>query len=195
MIPTRTTLAPEHEALLEPQLEQVSLSPETLALLSARAARTVGRGPTAHGGRVEDEVRVRLLLAATRDVDAATAARVATDLYTDGDADERRAVLLALPALDVGPRGVPLLLDALRTNDVRLVAAAMGAYAAEHLDDEAWRHGVLKCLFTGVPTDAVVDLDRRRDAELDRMVDAYVREREAAGREIPDDARSLLGAR
>ena len=56
--------------------------------------------------------------------------------------------------------------DALRTNDTRLVAAALGPYAAAHLDGHGWRQGVVKCVFMGVPLDAVADLDERADDEL-----------------------------
>jgi hypothetical protein len=80
----------------------------------------------------------------------------------------------------------------LRTNDIRLVAAALGPFAGEHLDQHSWRHGVLKCLFVGVPLAAVADTDRRSDAELLRMVADYADERRAAGREVPADAVSLL---
>ena len=63
------------------------------------------------------------------------------DLYRFGDADERRAVLLALLHLGLGGRAVDLVHDALRTNDPRLVAAALGPYATAELDDAAWRQG------------------------------------------------------
>ncbi|WP_449479656.1 EboA domain-containing protein [Streptomyces rochei] len=46
---------------------------------------------------------------------------------------------------------LPLVEDALRANDTPLLAAALGPYAARHLDAHQWRHAVLKCLFTGVP--------------------------------------------
>ncbi len=82
--------------------------------------------------------------------------------------------------------------DALRANDVRLVAAAMGPFAAAHLDDHSWRHGVLKCLFVEVPLAAVAELTRRTDPELLRMVADYAAERRAAGREVPADALALL---
>ena len=81
--------------------------------------------------------------------------------------------------------GVPLLHDAIRTNDTRLVAAALGPYAG-HLDDAAWRQAVLKCVFMGVPLAAVDGLDERADAELAAMLAALADERAAAGR---DDAR------
>ncbi|GAA2096078.1 hypothetical protein GCM10009801_65370 [Streptomyces albiaxialis] len=118
-------------------------------------------------------------------------------LYEHATAPERRAVLLALLHLDPPPvprAALPLVEDALRSNDTRLIAAALGPYAAEHLDPHQWRHGVLKCLFTGVPLSAVAGLERRArgDAELARMLTDYARERTAAGRAVPDDLHHAL---
>ncbi|MFJ9978031.1 EboA domain-containing protein [Streptomyces cyaneofuscatus] len=117
-----------------------------------------------------------------------------TRLYEQGTAAERRAVLLALHRLDLGPTALPLVEDALRTNDTRLVAAAVGPYAAAHLDPHAWRHAVLKCLFTGVPLTAVDRLDERArgDAELARMLRDFAAERTAAGRDVPADLSGAL---
>ncbi|MEU4995789.1 EboA domain-containing protein [Streptomyces sp. NPDC021622] len=135
-----------------------------------------------------DAARVLLLHAA--DADPATLNRV----YEQGTAAERRAVLHALPHLVPGPEALPLVEDALRTNDTRLVAAAVGPYAARHLAPHHWRHAVLKCLFTGVPVDAVADLPRRAhaDAELARMLGDYAGERTAAGRPVPGDLYRVL---
>ena len=93
-----------------------------------------------------------------------------------------------------GPDALPIVEDALRTNDTRLVAAALGPYAARHLDDHNWRHAILKCLFTGVPVDAVAGLPMRAraDAELARMLADYADERTAAGRPVPDDLHHVL---
>ncbi|WP_405997614.1 EboA domain-containing protein [Streptomyces sp. NBC_00829] len=133
---------------------------------------------------------VRTLLLSEARADSATLAR----LYQQGTAAERRAVLLSLPRLVDGPDALPLVEDALRTNDTRLVAAAVGPYAARHLDPHAWRHAVLKCLFTGVPVDAAAGLTRRAagDAELARMLADYAAERTAAGREVPPDVHRVL---
>lgn len=144
----------------------------------------------------DDEVRTRLLdtLAATV-TDPASLAQELADLYRFGDAHERRAVLAGLdgPSGDrIASRGVPLLEDALRTNDPRLVATALGRYAARHLSDPTWRQAVLKCLFTGVPLGLVSDLGRRADDRLRAMVRAYADERAAAGRAVPADALQLL---
>lgn len=117
-----------------------------------------------------------------------------TRLYEQGTAAERRAVLLTLHRLDLGPTALPLVEDALRTNDTRLIAAAVGPYAAAHLDLHQWRHAILKCLFTGVPVDAVDGLARRArgDAELARMLGDFAAERTAAGRTVPYDLSRVL---
>ena len=118
--------------------------------------------------RLEDEARVALLatLAEAWSDQPERFDREVGELYRYGDADEKRGVLRALSAIepDPGPSSLPLIDDALRTNDVRLVAAALGGYGARHLGAEAWRQGVLKCLFVGVPLEAVADLDERADA-------------------------------
>ncbi|MFD0822823.1 EboA domain-containing protein, partial [Micromonospora zhanjiangensis] len=86
---------------------------------------------------------------------------------------------------------VPLLHDALRTNDTRLVAAALGRYARQ-LDQAAWRQGVLKAVFMGLPLSVVDRLDDRADRELAVMLGGLADERRAAGREMPADALALL---
>ncbi|NMO52332.1 sugar phosphate isomerase [Actinoplanes sp. TBRC 11911] len=151
------------------------------------AGRRWGRDPLPGlPGWTADEAARALLLASAPFAEAEAA-------YRYGDADEKRAVLKALPLLAIGSEGVPLLHDALRTNDTRLVAAALGPYA-EHLDDAAWRQGVLKCVFMGVPLATVHGLTERADDELAAMLAAFAQERTAAGREVPADALALLVA-
>jgi hypothetical protein len=144
------------------------------------------------GRDAADAARVELLRALP--LDGTGLADTLRRLYRGGDAAEKRGVLRALDHL--GPRlgdvCTDLVVDALRTNDLHLVAAALGGYAARHLDSGAWRHGVLKCVFAGVPLAAVADLDRRADGELGRMIAALVRERIAAGRDVPADVWLVL---
>ncbi|MFF9867306.1 EboA domain-containing protein [Streptomyces sp. NPDC013953] len=156
-------------------------APPSWELRFASAGRHCGRENA-------DPVRTLLLHEARADTDTLTR------LYHHGTAAERRAVLLALPALVPGPEALPLVEDALRTNDTRLVAAAVGPYAAAHLDPHSWRHAVLKCLFTGVPADAVAALGRRArgDTELARMLGDHAAERTAAGRSVPPDLHRVL---
>ena len=67
----------------------------------------------------------------------------------------------------------------------------MGAPAAQ-LDADAWRQGVLKCLFVGVRLASVADLDTRTDRALADTVARYAHERVAAGRDVPADVWLLL---
>ncbi|MEU8003441.1 TIM barrel protein [Catellatospora sp. NPDC049111] len=152
-------------------LHRLETEPAAIATLLPAARRGVGRAAA-------EDARVRLLRAAAPGRDEAA------ELYRYGDNDEKRAVLLACPDPD-------LLRDALRSNDTRLVAAALGP-GARDLPDAEWRQGVLKSVFMGLPLSGVDGLASRADAELGRMLAALRREREAAGRTMPDDAVDLL---
>ncbi|MFF2429138.1 EboA domain-containing protein [Streptomyces mirabilis] len=182
-----TSLAPPARAWLDQALDEAADHPGTHGPISVWELRIAEAGRRC-GPEHADAARVLLLHAARADPDAL--ARV----YRQGTAAERRAVLHALPHLVPGPDALPLVEDALRTNDTRLVAAALGPYAARHLDARTWRHAVLKCLFTGVPVDVVADLAPRAhaDAELARMLGDYARERTAADRPVPEDLHRVL---
>jgi L-ribulose-5-phosphate 3-epimerase len=173
--------------------------PASIRTLFPAAGRHCGRGPLRPAtdpnglvhGTADDAARVRLLSALRGDDVAAEVA----DLYRYGDDAEKRGVLRGLSTVDDAlpvDVGLELVRDALRTNDTRLVAAALGPYARDHLDPHGWRHGVLKCLFVGVPLAAVSGLRERADAELTRMVSDFAAERTAAGRTVPADAEMLL---
>jgi len=189
-----------NESVLVAWEQEVREDPTRIRVRFPAAAREVGRSTadTPLGAdRVEDGVRARLLLAladALADDPDALSAEV-HDLYRFGDADERRAVLLTLHRLPLGESAADLVHDALRTNDLRLVAAALGPYGEAVLDAATWRQGVLKCLFTGVPVDLVSGVADRTDDELIRMVTSYAEERVAAGRPVPEDVRRILATR
>ena len=109
----------------------------------------------------------------------------AAELYRYGDAAERRGLLRALPYLPLGDRALDLVDDAIRTNDTRLIAAALGPYATEHLPDAAYDQAVLKCVFVGVPITPLDGLPERVTPNGARMLAAFVHERVAAGRDVP----------
>ncbi|MFF4062574.1 EboA domain-containing protein [Streptomyces sp. NPDC001668] len=174
-------------AWLDQALDEAAAHPGSHGPISVWELRLAEAGRRC-GPEHADAARILILHAARADTDALTR------VYTQGTAAERRAVLQALPHLVPGPEALPLVEDALRTNDTRLLAAAVGPYAARHLDAHQWRHAVLKCLFTGVPVTEVADLDRRAhaDAELARMLGDYAAERTAAGRPVPADLHRVL---
>jgi hypothetical protein len=187
-----TTVAQLRAALgeqpwLDEAVARVSAEPGAIGRLFPAAGRKCGREPVVPGWSADEAARAVLL-------DALPADRISgevADLYRYGDAAEKRAVLKALPLLPIGGDAVPLLHDAIRTNDTRLVAAALGPYAA-HLDPPAWRQAVLKCVFMGVPLSAVDGLGDRADAELAGMLASFAEERRAAGRDVPADALAVL---
>ncbi|MFF0311181.1 EboA domain-containing protein [Streptosporangium sp. NPDC004379] len=169
---------------------EIGRRPETIGRHFAAAGRRAGRTPLAGapGWRADEAARAVLLAALPAQE---LAARLPV-LYAEGTAEEKLAVLRALPLLPAGVRAAPLLRDAIRTNDSRLLAAALGP-AAGVLDQAEWRQAVLKCVFTGVPLAAVHDLDGRADGELAAMLAGLAAERAAAGRAMPPDASALLG--
>ena len=179
--------------------DEAASTPAVLRAFPA-VGRRLGRGPLpgcdpagGYGWTVDDAGRTRLLIAASASRDGDALAALAGQLYRHGDAAERRGVLRALDALPLGERGLPLLRDALRTNDARLVAAAAGGqYAARLLPDADLAQAVLKCLFTGVPLAAVAAVPGRVTPELARMTADFAHERVAAGRDVPEDAWLIL---
>jgi hypothetical protein len=163
--------------------------------------RRLGRGPLTpgpgaeldlHMWTVDDAGRVRLLQAAGAALDRPALAALLDRLYAHGDAAERRGVLRAVGLLPLADEGLPLLRDALRSNDVRLVAAAVAGGYAARLPAADFDQAVLKCLFVGVPLAGVATLAERAGPRLARMVADFARERVAAGRDVPADAWLVL---
>ncbi|WP_433217773.1 EboA domain-containing protein [Dactylosporangium sp. CS-047395] len=172
---------------LDTALETVERQPSAIARLFPAVGRQCGRWMLKEpaGWSVDDAARVLLLQRLpTKDE--------VPQLYRHGDAAEKRAILRALPLLDLPADSVvPILQDALRTNDARLVSAALGP-AARALDAAAWRQGVLKAVFMQLPLDTIAGLDERADAELGVMLRGLADERRAAGRTVAADATALL---
>lgn len=188
-------LSPDSLAWLEAACDRTTRDPVALRSAFPAVGRRCGRGPLTDGWRVDDAARA-LLLCALPLTGSALAVEVA-EVYAQGDAAERRAVLLALPLLDAADsgftdRGLPLVHDAVRSNDNGLIEAALGPYAARYLADDAFRQAVLKCVFCEIPLSRVAGLTERADDELVRMLTDLARERAAAGRPIPDDILPFL---
>jgi hypothetical protein len=171
--------------------QRVADDPAALAMLFPAAGRSCGRGPLAGLSWTADEAARALLLLAVR-ADQTGLGQSCAEVYRYGDAAEKRAVLRALAVLGLGNQGLPLVRDALRGNDTRLIAAALGPYAAQWLDNAGYRHAVLKCVFLGIPLSAVSGLASRADPELAGMLADFARERVAAGRDVPADVWPLL---
>jgi hypothetical protein len=180
-------LAADARAWLAEARDKVAVDPAAIRVLFPAAGRKCGRGPLGEdeGWTVDDAARTVLIAALPLTGSALT--REIDDLYRFGDAAEKRGVLRALSVVDPGDGNLPIVRDALRTNDTRLIAVALGAYGARHLDAAGYRQGVLKCVFTGIPLAGISGIDSRVDDELVRMLREFAAERIAAGRPVPDD--------
>ena len=184
-------VSPEALAWLQGAAAEVARDPAKIGTRFPAVGRMVGRGPLdpgadpddVHAWTIDDAARTYLLQALD---DPGAELR---ELYRYGDAAERRGILRALEHLDAD--AVDLVEDAIRTNDTRLIAAALGPYATAHLSDAAYDQAVLKCVFVGVP---ITPLDGLHRVTPDgaRMLAAFVHERVAAGRDVPGEVWTVI---
>lgn len=201
---------PAKAEALRARLEQAS--PEALAwLAAARAALATGdpgamlaavyaparRELGAHGALDVPEIGRWTIAAAARAVvlDEAlghtpgAALALTQHLYRESDEAAQIDLVRSLPLLACAAALKPLALEAGRTNS-RAVFAALALdnpYPARYYTEREFNHLVLKALFLDLPIARVVGLARRANAELARMCEDYVEEREAAGRSVPAD--------
>jgi hypothetical protein len=189
---SRAEVSPAAARWLADSCAAIESDPAAIGSLFPAASRRYGRQPLGASDRsglkfgcADDEARAALISALADD--KSLALRL-SDLYRYGDAGEKRGVLRSLHLKPgVGAQLLPEVEDALRTNDVRLVAAALQPYGARHLSTQAYRHAIVKCVFVGVPLAVVHGLADRQDAELARMLVDLAHERVAAGRPVPPD--------
>jgi len=114
-------------------------------------------------------------------------------LYFQGDAEERRMVLRALPFLSPGDHVVRLMEEAHRTNDEVLFAAGNldSDLATRLLSDAAYNRVVLKCAFLGEPKERLQGWADRGNPELSLTLFDFMSERQAAGRDVWPDTGPL----
>jgi hypothetical protein len=194
----RARTDPGRVAWLQGAVEEVGRHPPAIRSLFPAVGRELGRGPLhpdrdaapaeERGWTVDDAGRALLLLALGDRV-----ADEAPELYRYGDTAERRAVIRALGVLPTGDWAVELVEDAIRTNDPRLIAAALGPYALARLDEASLNQAVLKCVFVSIPLADLEGLQDRVTPRLSRMLADYAHERVAAGREVPADVWPVIG--
>ncbi|UCC57124.1 MAG: EboA domain-containing protein [Gammaproteobacteria bacterium] len=104
-----------------------------------------------------------------------------------GDDRERAAIIKALYWLDRAGEMTLFAVDIGRTNSVQLFSAIAlhNPYLAQHYSESQFNQLVFKSLFMGLNIEHVTGLRERKNSELMRMCDDYIRERRAARRPIP----------
>lgn len=185
----RAALDADRLAWLEAALAEVRADPTRVRTRFPAAGRNVGRAPLPgeDGDDVTawtaDDAARALLLAAL----GTAAAEEVPELFRYGDAAEQRAIVRSLHLTAPVPDARDLALRATRSNDPRLVAAALSDWGLEHLDDEDVAQAALKCVFAGVSLERIDDLERRATPRLGQMLADFAHERVAAGRAVPAD--------
>jgi hypothetical protein len=178
-------MSPEARAVVTQAVARVASDNTLLPRLFASAGRQL-RGMTSVVTDVwewtdEDRFRVRLLQGCQ------VPWRALPDLYRYGDALERRAALRALDVLvPVDPEVTRALVDdALRSNDPRLVAAALGSAGVASLDENAFGQAVLKVAFLDLDVRRIPGVRNRMTPAIVHRLMGLVLERVAAGRAVP----------
>lgn len=198
---------PDPDTWLDQARTTVAADPATIRARFPAVSRRVGRGPLDPDAdpddpfevTVDDHARARLVQA----LGVEGAAAELPGLYQHGDTREKRGALRSLDHLATDDGALPeglrdvgraLVDDALRTNDTRLVAAALGPAGVALLDDDALAQAVLKCVFVGIDIDRIPGLPGRLTPDLSRMMADFVHERVAAGRTVPAQVWPVIDA-
>jgi hypothetical protein len=185
----------ERLSWLRDAASEVAGDAAAIRTLFPTVGRKVGREPLdpragaddVHAWTIDDAARTVLLVELGPTIETEL-----DDLYRYGDAAERRGILRALPYLPIEERAIDIVEDAIRSNDTRLIAAALGPYATWHLDDPGYDQAVLKCVFCEVPIAPLDGLPGRATADGARMLAAFVHERIAAGRDVPGEVWTVI---
>lgn len=115
--------------------------------------------------------------------------------YKMADNAERIALIHGLIFFAPADYLTEIALDAGRTNNLELLAALTldNPYPACFYSDKAFNQMVLKALFQGLAIERVEGLGQRANADMARMGENYVVERENAGRSVPVDIWLAIG--
>jgi hypothetical protein len=116
-------------------------------------------------------------------------------LFDDADLGELVALYQSLPLLPHPEAFVERAAEGIRSNmkAVFEAVALRNPYPADRLSEDAFNQLVLKCLFVESPLHLVVDVDRRVNSALARMLVDYAHERWAAGRPVSAELWRCVG--
>lgn len=157
------------------------------------AAERARPGWQPHGWSVDQAARILLLLWARGK--PGDNKRWLDQLCVTGDVGELIAFYRGLPLYPGGCQYLVRAMEGARSNMKAVFEAVAhnNPYPADHFDENAWNHLVLKALFIGSALDPIQRLDERANAELMRMLCDYAHERWAAGRGVVPELWRCVG--
>jgi hypothetical protein len=186
---------------LDAQLARVAAGDERALFLGlGLAGRKVGRAPLAADAAAADAARsgwrpagwsadqaARALLVLALPAGDADAWLATLDrCFHAGTVEELVALYQALPLLPHPERLALRAAEGVRNAMTPVFAAVAldNPFPAERLADGAFNQMVLKCFFNGLDSRRIAGLERRRNADLGRMLANYARERRLASRPV-----------
>ncbi|WNJ20605.1 EboA domain-containing protein [Pontibacter sp. G13] len=108
------------------------------------------------------------------------------EVFDTADMGEQRALYQSLPVLPHPDQFSLFAAEGIRTNMTTVLEAIVldNPYPAQYLNEGAWNQLFLKAAFTDRPIHRIVEVDRRANATLARIVSDYAHERWSAGRVV-----------
>ncbi|WP_256001953.1 EboA domain-containing protein [Pedobacter deserti] len=134
------------------------------------------------------------LLMQLRDGDKEAYLRKVDGLFNGAEMYELAALYAALSVLSYPESWIPRCTEGIRSNIGIVLEAIMYAnpYPATYLDEAAWNQLVLKAFFTDKDVTKITGIRERVNVALSDTLKDYIREREAAHRDINPEIPKLI---
>jgi len=147
------------------------------------------------GWRIDRLARLLILSAAQDAWPAGQFARELDILFNTADTGELVALYRSLALLDEPRQFTDRVREGARSNiiPVFLAVAHHNSFPSLYFDEQGWNQLVLKAVFNACSLESIVGLDQRNNPRLSHMLGDYVRERWAAGRDVPWDIWRCIG--
>jgi hypothetical protein len=138
--------------------------------------------------RISDAARLAMLMQILP-ADSSRRREIITAYFKMGDEQEHIALLRGLTLFEPADYLIDIALDCGRSNNLEVLAALMldNPFPAQFYTQPAFNQMVLKALFLGLSIERIIGLSTSANADLSRMCESYVIEREEAHREVPAD--------
>lgn len=147
------------------------------------------------GWRIDRLARLLTLSTAQEVWPAAQFARELEILFSTADTGELVVLYRSLDLLDEPRQFTARVREGARSNmvPVFLAVAHYNSFPSLYFDEQGWNQLVLKAIFNSCSLDGIVGLEARNNPGLSHMLGDYVRERWAAGRDVPWDIWRCIG--
>ncbi|MBF0243814.1 MAG: EboA domain-containing protein [Planctomycetes bacterium] len=145
------------------------------------------------GWELQEAARATLLLSAPT-MPRASYLKLCQDLFSCASLSEATALYKSLSLTRYPAEMLEHAQEGLRSNITEIfeAVALRNPYPETFFDENTWNHMILKALAQGIPLNKIRGICRRKNRSLTRMLEDLIRERKAAGRELPAEIEICL---